>query len=275
MTETTTTAVEAPQTGTPEANQISSTSMTSTEGLLGVGNDQGKVISVPEDSVQANSGIGEDWYWKEGLKGEGPRPDGLDKKYKTGEAAIKANSEAQKYIGELKNKLGAFADWKAPENYDFAQFIDNDFNLDTNHANYNSFLSEMRISNVPQSFADKMMGFFKAEMTKNKIDPAKELENLGLNGAEQVKSLERWAETSFSEGTARFIFKNFRTAEAIGYLKEIKAATMQSAVPTGANTAPVLGTRATMMEEYRLALPEIKKNPDLQVAWMKKFQDVV
>jgi len=281
MTEETTTTVEAPQTespqtGTPEKNKISATSMFDNSNSMSRGDKTGQVLEIPTDSPQAESEDTGEWWLNEDTKGTGPRPDWVDKKYGYNVMnQAMANNPAQKYIGELKNKLGTFADWKSPENYDFSEISDKNFRLDVNDTNYNNFIDMLRSHNVPQDFADKIVGFYKEEVTKNLVDVEKEMELLGSNPREQLDSLEKWAKSNFAPRASEWIFGNVKTAEDVSILKEIRASMIQTSIPTGVDTKIPIGTKETLQRDYMQNLEAIKQSPDLQIEWINKFKEFV
>jgi hypothetical protein len=265
----TTTVASAPQEGSPEASQIHSSTMQNTEGTMAIEGETGKVTGVPEEEFK--------WSWQEGLPGEGKRPDWISEKYDSVEAQARANNDAQELIGKLKNQLGKYADWHAPEAYDFSEITGDDFAFNKDSAEFKGFTDLMHVNNIPNELANQLAQLYKADQMSNRIDPAEEIKAIGPDAQQQFDALNKWRE-SYSDETSEFLRKTATTAEAIRAYKEIRATNIQTSVPTGIGTAPTTVTKEMLLKQYGENLykgDKIADDPDKQREWVKKIKEFV
>lgn len=234
-----------------------------------LGNQEtGTVSNVPTDHV---------WQWREGIMGEGEKPEWFDsKKYKTIEEQAKGYSEAQKAIGQLKQKLGTFSSG-APENYDFSKVIEG-VNVDTNSQSFQQFTQFLKENNVPQNFAEKIVGFYKDEISKNKIDKDAELKKIGVDANEQLQRLSSWVQSNFDPSVASWITKNTQTAEDVTALKALRNSMIQASVPVQGVTPTSMNTKESLikyMQENMYKGENLSNNPAKQAEFLKRISECV
>ncbi len=264
-------------TNSPVANPANPASSTPTDSgveLITIGTPEtGIITNVPK--IEVKSEDPNVWKWNESMTGQGERPTWLDTKYKNVEEQAKANVESQRYIGHLKQQLGAFSEG-IPENYDFSAVQDDKFKFDTSTNEYSKFVTYLRENKIPQSIASKMVEFHKEIVSKNHVDVNEEIKKLGADGTDQLKSLKGWVESNFSKPVQEWLKTNTKTASDISALKEFRASMVQSPIPTTMSTMAVQQTKESLLKEYAENLYKGKKiadNYELQQEYIKRLKE--
>ena len=254
---------------------------------VGVGGDNEIPITINQQNSELNAKVGHkdmlaqavdasDWFWTESQKGEGPVPDWVDKKYKSVSEQAKANREAQKYIGELKQRLGTFSEGPPPE-YDFSSVETEDYKVNKQDPLISQFTAWARDAKLPQSVVSKMLEFDKQRSESKKIDYEQEFQKLGPNYNEQLTTFRQWMVNNLPIETQEFLKGKVQTAQDFKAVKMLKDMT-QSYIPTHMATQNKRQTLEELKKEYADNLYQGKKisqNSDLQVEYMKKFKELM
>lgn len=256
---------ESPQVGSPEASEVSISDMNDYDGKVDVSIGEDTVQNVPEKAI---------WKWNESVVGEGEKPKWIDDKYRTVEEQAKANVEAQKYIGHLKQKLGQFAEWQAPKEYDFKDVIPEGSVLDQNKVS--KFTSYLRDKGIPQSIASDLMKMYIVDNQSKQIDMVAEKEKLGQNADEQLKNMTNWVANNFHKDTQKYIFENVKTAEGVKALKDIRDKMQQTSIDARLETVMPGKTKQTVLDYWKENLYSgemFAKNPDKANDYVKANAD--
>lgn len=140
--------------------------------------------STPQDDSSNPSGSSEgggEWFWAEGVKGEGPRPDYLPEKYKTVEEAAKARSE-------LEKKLGGFTG--APEEYEVEHL-----GLDPDQHLLKEIMNVGKEINMSQEGLDKLVGrVLDAQEAEESKSLEEEVSKLGDEGSQIMRQYKYFAD---------------------------------------------------------------------------------
>lgn len=122
-----------------------------------------------DNSSQGESEAPDEWFWAEGVPGQGPRPDFLPEKFSSVADAAKAR-------GQLEKKLGAFTG--APEEYDFEEL-----GLDKEQHTLKELSALGKELNMSQDgfekLVTKLMG---AQDAESEVDMEAEVSKLGEEG---------------------------------------------------------------------------------------------
>ncbi len=227
------TATEAPATA-PQAHS---------EGLF----PQLVKTTAPQEPVPAPTS--DDWFFMDGVKGTGQRPDYFEPKYKT-------LADQAKAYKELASKLGM----KAPENYDMSKYSDK---IDTSNEHVLGLLTFAKEKNLAQEVIEGIFDTYSKVVDSSKIDYAKEIEKLGAGGRQKIETVAQWAANTLSEGAIATINRMGHTAEFINLLDEMRqfhSYANQSAQPPGVTASPGLFKVETVPEiEKELLVPANSK----------------
>jgi hypothetical protein len=196
-----------------------------------------------EQPVQAGQESG--WAWKEGVLGEGEKPEYLLPKYKTVEAQAKAYTEAEK-------RLGAFTG--APkEGYDLS-FLES-APVDSESPQLKKFLETATELNISQDAVQTLLGIY-AEYEGARIpNMEEELKKLGSEGKQQLGILNQWAKNNLSEEEYNLFTNRITTAEDVKLFMTLRGLTKSATVPTKPGSGSVGPTEAQLKQQ-------IIDNPD-------------
>lgn len=220
----------------PTSTETSSPIESSGSQVASQESSQPNVNGVPIESTQAvatpqgEGRMEEPWYWDEDIKGSTAKPDWLNTaKYKTVADQAKAYNEAQK-------KLGAFKG--APQEYDLSLPDFPDVKFDSNSPYMADFLESAKKNNVSQEYVREMLTHYVKMQFANKPDPKKELEKLGPNAAQDIKSLENWARNNLSDNEIG-VFKDMITsADAVRVFEKIRRLVNRADTTPASNSLP-------------------------------------
>ncbi len=174
-------------------------------------------------SVSNEGDVKSPWFLKEGVPGEGDRPEYLEKRYDSVEAQAKA-------YPELEKKLGAFTG--APETYKMDEIsAREDFKFDAENPLLKNFMSFAKEKQMSQDAFENMLNMYADNAVQSAVPASQELEALGPNAKEQLTTLYNWANNNFTPETAQSLINFGTSAENIRTLQKIKEATSESRIP--------------------------------------------
>jgi hypothetical protein len=169
----------------------------------------------------------DDWFFMDGVKGTGNRPEYFDSKY----ATLADQAKAYK---DLASKLGM----RAPENYDLSKFEDK---IDPSNEHVVGLMTFAKQKNLGQDVVEGIFDTYSKIVDSSRVDYAKEIEKLGQGGRQKIETVAQWASNTLSEGAISTINKLGHTAEFINLLDELRqfhSYANQSAQPPGVTAAP-------------------------------------
>ena len=204
-----------------------------------------------------------EWFWDDGMPGQGERPDFLNPKYKTIAEQAKAHRE-------LEGRLG-----QAPSEYDFTkgkEWVEPNFDHVKEMANY------AKSKHVPQDVMDKVLETVNVVINKGKIDPVAERAKLGANVDDRLNLVNNWAKSNFSEKTYDALNNSLKTADGIIALEEMRAKMLNSSTTVPNSNVGAESTGYTM-EQYRAELQSnytrYKNDPAYRKEMEKKLESIV
>ena len=212
----------APQTAqalSPDAQApVSAVQTAPTDGLF-------PKLSRPASPAPTESAPANDWFIMDGMPGSGQRPEFLSPKYKT------LADQAKAYT-ELEKKLGV---QKAPDKYDLSKY---DSVLSESDSNTQRLLHFAREKQLGQDVVEGVLDVFSEYVQGQKVDYSKEIEKLGANGREKIKTVAQWAENTLSDSAIETINKFGHNAEFINFLDEMRQFQFHNAVSIPSGTEP-------------------------------------
>lgn len=126
-----------------------------------------------------------EFYWAEGVPGQGPRPDYLPAKFESAEQAVKA-------YGELEKKFGGFVG--APESYDFVTPLEqHGLEWDKESEVGKDLAGVLKQYNASQEFAEALMGVYAKDMSARAVTAEDVLTNLGDDGKRMINTISNYA----------------------------------------------------------------------------------
>lgn len=176
-------------------------------------------------SEPANS----EWYLKEGIPGEGPRPDWLLPKYTTMEA------QAQAYPELMKIPRG---DSVAPESYQLDSVADV---FDPESAYIANLTAKAKGHKLSQNAFGDMIEEFAAYQKALLPNTDEEIKKLGPNAQKRLDTVNTWASNTLTPGAVETLGRIGNTADVIELLDEVrqKMHGLSSRIPIGQNVEPV------------------------------------
>jgi len=162
----------------------------------------------------------QDWFFDEGVKGVGPKPEYFnDKKYKT----LSAQAKAQR---ELEKKLGGFTG--APEKYE-VQVSDitreKGVEIDENNPLISEFIEIAKESSMNQELFGRCVELVgQYEVAKNEAQKAfieSERKNLGKNAQKRIDDLQAWGAANLPEDMQEGFCQMFSTAATVEVAEQI------------------------------------------------------
>ncbi|MHA1447894.1 MAG: hypothetical protein ACTSP4_00540 [Candidatus Hodarchaeales archaeon] len=156
---------------------------------LTIGNDEtGRVSGIPINTPEEDAS-------------EAERPGWLPEKFKNPEGLVKSYEEAEKKMGEYRNRLGAFTG--SPEEYDFSDIEGIEFDKEsTEHKNA---LEMFKTNHISQEFATQLMTMYRDELVGQQKSHDDDLKELGPNYKETVVNLNNWAANNLSDKSAAMV----------------------------------------------------------------------
>lgn len=191
-----------------------------------------------EVDESAKSKTESEWYWDDGIAGEGPRPSYLSPKYKSVAQAAKAQKE-------LESKLGS-----APEKYSFEKA---ESWIEPEYESFQKLAEFAKSKHVPQEVMDVFLESVTDYLDAFKPDIESEKKALGENYKQRLTTLNNWAKSNLSEESFNALASTMRTADSIKAIEEIREKMMSENTIIPTNQSSESGESPTM-EEYRSKL---------------------
>lgn len=239
---------------------------------------QSKTEETPEEKTEGKPVALQEGQWllKDGVLGSGDRPPHLLEKYGYNqEAQAKAYPDAEKKLGELNQRLGAFTG--APDKYDFSTLEDDKFAFDTQDKMYAEFVTECQNANVSQDFATKIAAFAKNILHEPEVDSAKEAESYGKTFETDKTNIIRWVNNNVGEGDGTALLESIKSAAGMRALNTLMN-TNGVNIPTGGAVPPI--SKETLKDvQADLAAnlydgENLAKNPEKLQKYVDKFKKV-
>lgn len=168
------------------------------------------------------------WRWAEGVAGEGDRPEWFNEKYDTVE------NQAQGY-NELASKFGSFRgspqdDYKVsfPTNDDgdpLGEFAENDPMI----ASFKEQAKEMGMNQ--EGFTKLLHSYVNWQIDAEEASRAKEVEALGPNRDNRIKSVTDWGKANLSEEQYQALVGSVTTADSFNLIESLIDKTREKAIP--------------------------------------------
>jgi hypothetical protein len=236
----------------------------------GVGTNTDVTLPTPTGS--------EEWFWAEGVKGEGIKPEFMSDKYKTVADQAKAYKESMRALA--KNvpetyeidinpelvKAGLDIDIESPHMQQFEQFArENGMTNDQVNGALNIYLESLKdLHGVKQ---ENIVAHQKAEMEK-----------LGQDAPKIIAQINNWAENNLDEAETKSLREFADSAERITFLKKLinKTTTSTANLPThGVNMSTVNRDYIKQLQSdprYARDLAFTKKADQIAKAWFDAGQ---
>lgn len=172
-----------------------------------------------------------EWFWAEGIKGEGPRPDYLPEKFSSVSDAAKARAE-------LEKKLGAFTG--APDTYSVEHL-----GLDPEQHTLKELIGLSKELNMSQEGFDKLisklMGAQEAEKT---VSLDEEIATLGEEGQRLKRQYEHFTKNNLQPEELELVSGWIKTPNDMKVFNELVKGVYGKRIPTD-NSAYLAGTNDT------------------------------
>lgn len=161
-----------------------------------------------------------EWYFAEGVKGEGERPEWLHERYKSMADQAKAYTDLEKKFGEFKG---------APNEYSLEGL--EGFNSDDPLIkHFSETFKELNLSQ--QGFERVVKDFVEIQSKSYEANIAQEMEKLGPQAKQQVDQINNWIGNTFDQETAETIRGWVMTANDVKALEALRAFQPRSSIPT-------------------------------------------
>ena len=162
-----------------------------------------------------------EWYFDNGIKGEGPRPVWLKEKYKS------VADQASAY-GELEKKLGEFKG--APK--DGYKFEEAD-GLNLEDPMLAKFLPKFKEMNMSQEAVKTLINEWSDyQQSAVKIDVKEEIKKLGIEGHDMIAKTNQWMKNNLSPEVVETVQSWIHTAEDMKALNALRSFQPLSRSPT-------------------------------------------
>lgn len=239
--------------------------------------EQGQVVGITAtEDTGITVGSQSEWYWKDGFVGSGDKPEWLREKYKTVEDQAKAYTDAEKLIGQLRQRAGAFSG--APDEYDLSS-LEQDFEFDKQHPLLNEFMTECKNANVNQDFALKIAGLAKNLILSNEPNTEEVIKEYGDTWDQDRVQMDQWINNHAGKEEYAEALKGVLTnAKALKALRNCMNATSGN-IPTHDLPPPApkmtLDDLKRQMAENLYQGENYAENPDKAAELLKKFNEIV
>lgn len=170
-----------------------------------------------------------DWYYADGIKGEGARPEWLKDKYKS------AADQAKAYT-EIEKKLGAFKG--APEEYDLAIADHPELKFSAEDPLLKDFLASAKKNGVSQEYVSELLGVYAQALTFNMPDTEAEMKKIGVNAQQDLQILSQWAGDILSPEEFNVFKSMVTTSDAYSVFNKLRNAGVTSEISEGQPRVP-------------------------------------
>jgi len=191
--------------------------------LLDVSGVTKEVQEQQNSQIDANAEAVQNWFWGEGMSGEGDKPEWLLPKYRS------VSDQAKAYV-EAEKRLGSFIG--APKNGYDTSFIE-ESGLDKESVHLNKFLEVAKKMNLSQDGLQDILGIYSEYESLRAPDINAELEKLGDNGKQQLQVLNQWATNNLTDKEYSQFTGLIRTAEDVNLFMKLRGLTREQPVPNG------------------------------------------
>jgi len=170
-----------------------------------------------------------DWFLKEGIPGEGPRPDWLLPKYTSMEAQAQAYPELMKV---------SRTDASAPESYQLESVADV---FDPESSYIANLTAKAKTHKLSQDAFGDMVGEFASYQKSLLPNIDEEMKKLGDNPQRRLDTVNTWATNHLSEKSMETLGKIAYTADVVELMDEVrqKMHGLSSRIPVGQNLEPI------------------------------------
>lgn len=150
-----------------------------------------------------------EWHYDKAatIKGEGPRPEFLEKGCKS----VEEQAERYRHLHKSFSASGA------PESYDFGEHAGK---IDA--SKLEDFMKYAKENRINQETFSKMLGTMADYQKSLQPDYSAEMAKLGDDGPRKVHNVQLWAENNLSPKAVEIIGKIGNTAEVIEFLDELR-----------------------------------------------------
>ena len=178
-------------------------------------------LSEMEGSVTEPTDQEPEWFYSDGVKGEGARPEWMTNKYKT-------VADQAKGYNEIRTKLSGFVG--APEEgYNVEKFEA----LKDAPELLNGFNDIAKELNMSQDAYEKVIGYYVENEMQQAEKMSKYVESMTPEAKEELAVLNKWAKNNFSEKEYAVLDGLTKNPEAVEVLKKIRAmSTSPKSIPT-------------------------------------------
>jgi hypothetical protein len=182
-----------------------------------------------------------EWYWADGVKGQGEPPAG----YKADK--FKSAADQLKAYTELERKFGAFTG--APEAYNL-----DTLDIDPNQLAVKELTSVAKELNMSQQGLETLLArLASAQQTEDKLHLEDSVKALGPDGERMLKSFDHWSQTKFSPEENEIIKGWVKDANDLRVLDKIRANTNIAQVPTDTSMRMSIGNETVKQVRQEMA----------------------
>lgn len=189
------------------------------------------------------------WWWKDGMEGEGPRPDFLQKKFRNILEQAKAYPQLESIA---KGHSGA------PERYEFDPKAPERFKFDEEDPQFQNFLEVAKKNHLNQNVVREILSIYEDHVLTNKIDLDTEIKKLGDNYAQRLANMLQWGSNNLAESAYQTFEKVINTFGVDGY--ELFAQLKRNATPEFDAPLNTTGDSAEMAETIDSLRAEMAQN---------------
>ena len=161
-----------------------------------------------------------EWFFSEGVKGEGEKPEWMKDKYKTMADQARAYGDLEKKLGEVRG---------APKDgykFDGIEGVDQD---DPMLAHFSETFKELNLSQ--EGFERVLSEFNSLQTSMVTTDMEAEMKKLGPNGKAEVTQINSWINNTFDDETAATVRGWVATADDMRALQALKSFQPRSSIP--------------------------------------------
>jgi len=162
-----------------------------------------------------------EWFFAEGVKGEGDKPEWMKDKYKTMAEQAKAYGELEKKFGEMRGAP------KDGYNLDGIEGFDKD---DPILSQFSETFKELNLSQ--EGFERVFQEFNSVQSNMIQADVEAEMKKLGPNAKSEVTQINSWIDNTFDEQTAATVRAWVATADDMRALQALRSFQPRSAIPS-------------------------------------------
>lgn len=245
--------------------------------LLSIPNDEEMEQKVRREQAENhdNRDTPDIWYWGDGTRGEGPRPEFLSHKYKN-------VAEQAKAYTELEKKFGGFTG--APPEYDFESIKKTGYAPDLENPVGKEFMEYAKQANMSQKHVESLMAMMH-KYESQRLPPSREdiYRDLGPTATDTLRTVGNWTNNNFTadempllNNIARMGAPYVKVLEKMRQLATSSASRINTTDMANTN-APKPATKAEVQARY---LQDPKKynaqiNPENYRKWREDLENAL